>query len=78
MTNYAAIGTCPLCGQGRLLIARDDSDRSLYVLCEECESEWATPEESGRIESASRDVHGKSTLLDREDLAGHPWSKFLW
>lgn len=78
MKNYAAIGTCPVCSQGRLIIARDETSGLLYVLCEECESEWATPEQSARIEGATRDCHGRSTLLEREELDGHPWKAYLW
>ena len=77
MKNMAAIGTCPVCGQGRLIIARDDASADLYVLCEECESEWSSPEQSASIDAATRDVHGRSTLLDREDLIDHPWAQFL-
>jgi uncharacterized Zn ribbon protein len=78
MKNYAAIGACPVCGQGRLIVARDHSSQSLYVLCEECESEWESPEESKTAEAATHDVHGQSTLLDRLDLEEHPWRKWLW
>ena len=75
--NYASVGLCPICGQGRLIIARDDVSGALYVLCEECESEWASPEESHHIEKASQDTHGASTMLEREELRDHPWMKFL-
>jgi len=78
MKNYAAIGTCPVCGQGRLIIARDNASQDLYVLCEECESEWDSPEASRSMDNATRDVHGQSTMLERDDLIGHPWHPFLW
>ena len=78
MKNYAAVGTCPVCSQGRLIIARDNATRALYVLCEECESEWASPEQSQKIEEATRESHGPSTFLEREELEGHPWQAFLW
>jgi hypothetical protein len=78
MKSYAAIGTCPICGQGRLIVARENASRELFVLCEECESEWVSPDASRSIEGATRDVHGPSTFLEREDLVGHPWEVFLW
>jgi hypothetical protein len=77
LKNYATVGTCPICGQGRLIVARDDSSRELYVLCEECEAEWSSPEVSQSIDAATRDIHGQSTLLECEELLGHPWSAFL-
>lgn len=76
--NYAAIGSCPLCSQGRLIIARDHESGALYVVCEECGTEWETPEKSRTLEAGTRDSHGRSTLLKREDLVGHPWERFLW
>jgi hypothetical protein len=78
MKTFAAIGTCPLCGQGRLIIARDNALGDLYVLCEECESEWDSPEQATSIGAATHDVHGRSTFLDRDELGGHPWQRFLW
>jgi hypothetical protein len=77
MKNYAAIGTCPVCSQGRQIIARDKASGALYVLCEECESEWSSPEQSRDIDAASRDRFGPSTLLERDELDGHPWKVFL-
>ncbi len=78
MKNYAAIGTCPICGQGRRIVAKDNASGDLYVLCEECESEWVSPEQSQSIDTATRDVHGRSTLLERDELLEHPWKEFLW
>lgn len=78
MKDYAAIGACLLCGQGRLIVAKDYNSGELYILCEECESEWESPEKANNIEFATRDVHGRSTLLEREDLEGHEWQRFLW
>ncbi len=78
MKNYAAIGVCPVCSQGRRIIARETSSERLYVMCEECESEWPSPDVSGSLDAATRDVYGASTLLEREDLALHPWREFLW
>jgi hypothetical protein len=78
MKDHAAIGTCPLCGQGRLLIARDNRSQKLYVLCEECESEWQSPELATSIDNATRDLFGQSTILERDDLIGHEWYNFIW
>lgn len=76
MKNYAVIGLCPVCSQGRLIVARDLDSGVLYVLCEECESEWDSPSDCS-ISAATRDTHGHSELLDREELAGHPWQDLL-
>jgi len=75
--NYAWIDICPICRQGRQLIAREARTRILYILCEECESEWRSPSDARDIDSALRDTFGESTPLTREELAEHPWSAFL-
>ena len=73
----ACIGSCRLCSQGRLLIAKDTATRTLYIFCEECESEWESPEESRDSDLGTQDRFGVSTFLDRVDLRGHPWERFL-
>jgi len=78
MTEYATIGTCLVCSQGRLIISRDDESGILYVLCEECESEWTCPEDSQDLDAATQAKHGRSTLLERGELEMHPWKAFLW
>lgn len=77
MKIFASIGTCRICGQGRLLIARENASGKLYVLCEDCESEWQSPHDSRDIEKASRNHFGQSTFLSRDELIGHPWETFL-
>lgn len=40
--------TCPACAHnGRLLIARDNSDQSLFLYCDEGECGWRDPERIG-------------------------------
>jgi hypothetical protein len=75
--NYAWIGVCPVCGQGRQMIARESHSGRLYVHCEDCESEWQSPQEARALNRASRDTFGPSTDLTRDELAEHPWSTFL-
>jgi hypothetical protein len=75
--NYAWIGICPVCSQGRQIIARENRSEVLYVLCEDCESEWRMPQEARDIGRVSRDTFTESTLLTREDLGEDPWRAFL-
>jgi hypothetical protein len=77
MKNYASIGVCRICSQGRLVITRDDESGILYIRCEECESEWVSPEQSRSLDAATQGVHGRSTMLDRAEVLEHPWSRFL-
>ena len=77
MKDYASIGTCRICGQGRVIVARENATTILYVLCEECESEWKSPPEVTDINVATQNQRGLSTLLERSELAGHLWEMFL-
>lgn len=75
--NYAWIGVCPVCGQGRQIIARENSSGKLYVLCEDCESEWRSPQDAREVDAASRGTFGESTFLTRDEIANHAWHAFL-
>ena len=45
--HYAVVNeSCPVCGQGRVLVAAEKDGHSLFVVCEDCESEWNGPNES--------------------------------
>jgi hypothetical protein len=75
--NYAWIGVCPICNQGRQIVARQDRTQQLYIVCEECESEWRSPQEARDINSATRGVFGKHTFLTRDELLSNPWMAYL-
>ena len=75
--NYAAVGECPVCHQGRTLIGREDVTGTLFVICEECESEWASPDDAKMPERSSLGRFSKYTVLERDEVAGHPWSAAL-
>jgi hypothetical protein len=77
MKNYAWIAQCRICGQGRLMVARENATGVLFVFCEECESEWESPADTLLIEKAFRDRFGPATILEREDLVGHEWEARL-
>ncbi len=75
--NYAWISNCPVCNQGRLMVAKETESNKLFIVCEECESEWSSPEDVKEEKPAKRDLFGASTFLTREELADSPWVEFL-
>ena len=77
MKHYAVLGTCPLCGQGRQILAVEDASQRSYVLCEDCEAEWMHPSEARQIEKATHGKFGRSTLITSEEAVDHPWKDFL-
>ena len=75
--NYAWVRNCPICSQGRLIVARDLETDAFFILCEECDSAWESPEDSSDIGKTSLVEHSKADLLERDSLVGHPWQKYL-
>ncbi|MNT35251.1 hypothetical protein D3C72_1712720 [compost metagenome] len=76
--HYAVVNeTCPVCGQGRILVATDRGSDSLFVVCEDCESEWSEPQQSNN--SALVDVNGHASMrfVEPHELIGHPWYSFV-
>ncbi len=77
MKNIATIGTCPVCLQGGLVIAKEKKSGIEYVLCEDCESEWRNPYEAADIKYVTRDRFGESRFLSLEEVTDHPWKGFI-
>ncbi|MDR9838480.1 hypothetical protein [Herbaspirillum huttiense] len=68
-------GTCPICDQGRLFITLNDDAGELFLLCEECESAWRTPEEID-----VRSHHGfegaKIRRANSAEIESFGWSRY--
>lgn len=77
MNNVAMIGICPVCNQGRLMIARDNQSGVDYVACEDCEAEWENPAASNDIRKVTRGRFGQSVFLSLEEASTHPWKEFI-
>ncbi len=77
MNNVAMIGLCPVCNQGRLLIAREKETGNYYVACEDCEAEWQNPPASKDISKVTRGRFGESVFLSLEEASTHPWKEFI-
>ena len=72
--HTASVGEgCPACGQGRLLIALSTNLDELFVMCEDCESEWVDPESAVASKEPTRGKFGFLRFANVDDLNGHPW-----
>lgn len=72
--NHAVVNeTCPVCGQGRVLVAVGQKNKALFLMCEDCESEWNEPSVSRDAVLATRDKHPFLRYLEPDDLINHPW-----
>lgn len=79
--NYAmtvSVGDrCPVCGQGRLLIALSTTPGDMFIICDDCESEWSNPESALKAEHPTRDKYKFSRFAGLDDLDGHSWMKYV-
>lgn len=51
MGDYS-FGECPICGQGQLVAMKSVSTGELLIMCDECESQWQSPDEARSFENA--------------------------
>ena len=49
----------------------------MFVMCEDCESEWDCPEQALAGAPPTRDEHPFSRFADADDLEGHQWLVFV-
>lgn len=47
-----SFGTCQICGQGLLIAVKDPVTLQLLVMCDDCESQWRSPDEAQSSEKA--------------------------
>lgn len=70
--HYAVVNEmCPVCGKGRVLVAAEKDGRPLFVICEDCESEWSDPKQANDGSIATRDHHTFSRYMEPCALVGH-------
>lgn len=64
---------CPVCSQGRLLLAVSTGLDELFVMCEDCESEWVDPASAIASKRSTRNKFGFLRFANVDDLSGHLW-----
>lgn len=77
-TKIYPVGRCPICGQGDVIIVKEKLSNGLLLICDDCESQWASPEvllSGGEpIENEKHDLD--DNVSDEEtNLAG--WEKYV-
>ena len=67
---------CPQCRQGRLFVTKEQPTGLLFLLCEECETSWAKPEDVGHVDVAF-DFNEKGVAdATAEDIADAGWGRY--
>ncbi len=71
MENYT-FGECPICRQGKLLAVKRVSTGQLFIMCDDCESQWQSPDDARSFENAfSEEVRDiQKTSFDEIKAAG--------
>lgn len=66
---------CPACEQGRLFVEKTLDTGELFLLCEECEYAWRTPDEinlNTHFDFQNRKIESAT----REDIERHGWLRY--
>ena len=50
--EYHLFGECPVCGQGQLVAMKSASTKNLLIMCDECESQWQSPDQAQSFKNA--------------------------
>jgi hypothetical protein len=58
------------------MIAREIASGTIFVICEECYSEWPSPE-AIRGPALPWESFDKYEILSRDEVMRHPWAQFL-
>ena len=45
-----SFGECPVCRQGQLFAAKSNATDALLIVCDDCASQWRTPEQAQSYE----------------------------
>jgi hypothetical protein len=77
MKSFAMLGICPVCNQGRLLVAHSDVTDADHVMFEDCEAVWDNPETATDTSKVLRNCLTNIRFLTLEKMEGHPWEAFV-
>lgn len=72
------IGSCPVCGQGMLELVKENKSGSLFVLCDECEGEWESPENALSACKGSRGKYGAVSKVTLQEIQAIHWDRYLF
>lgn len=71
------ISWCPVCSQGWVEIVKDPTVNELFVMCDECETEWRHPLDAiNRKEGIWRE-HNRVAAPSQDEVEQADWAKFI-
>ena len=70
------IGWCYICNQGWVSIVRTIENLH-YCICEECETEWDSPENFFSKNGGTHFKYSSAIYLDDEDIENCRWKNYI-
>lgn len=71
------VAWCPICSQGWVQIVKDVETKILYVMCDECESEWKHPDDVMVLKARSDINDNRVTTPTDEEIRIAGWEKYI-
>jgi hypothetical protein len=79
MNNYYKnkVSWCPICEQGWVQIVKEKESGQLFVWCDECDSEWPSPNDVEHKEMATRDTYAEIEDPTDNEIIVKGWETFI-
>jgi hypothetical protein len=72
-----SFGTCQICGQGQLIAVKNPLTQRLLIMCDDCESQWCSPDKAQSFENALSDEVRRVVTATFEEIEAAGWIHFL-
>ena len=72
------VKTCGDCGQGQLVVTKNPTNNSFFIICDDCMSEWSNPEiqyTKNRLANKYNQFGMKNATL--EEIKDLGWEKYI-
>lgn len=71
------VAWCAVCNQGWVEIAKDKNSKELFCYCNECESEWANPQDLKNPAASTQGLYGTIEEPSETDIDLKGWRNFI-
>ena len=69
-------GECPICRQGQLVAVKSVLSSKLLLMCDDCESQWSSPQDAESYENALQSEERVVAASD-EEVSEAGWDGFV-
>jgi hypothetical protein len=77
MNNDFNVAWCPFCNQGWVQIVKDSSNGKLALLCQECDTVWANPEDLQLNEPFRYLFQGMAIKPSFDEILNVEWDRYI-